>query len=214
MSVRLLCHYEIFAQISRTDDNTHTMKKITLPLFALLFVVPATASAMVSTIIIEDCKAMYPIANNTINFVVENTGHDPRQFLIRRCINTARQSAITEQQIERQHIRDAARYDRSAANVLQLRTENENYIQDAIRRQNVKRGRFRSRTNLLNAQIFIEGRQNRRSIIRTTEGLDRINAIRRNLRQNNLPDPCISVRAIGNARNPCKNYGSEAGTTN
>jgi hypothetical protein len=190
------------------------MKKLTLPLFALLFVVPATASAMVSQTVIEDCKKMYPIANNTINFVTENTGHDPRQFLIRRCINTARQALRTGQQIERQQIRDAARYDRSAANIMQLRTENENYIQDAIRRQNVKRGRFRSRTNLLNTEILFEGRQSRRSIIRQTEGLDRINAIRRNLRQSNLPDPCTSVRAIRQFNNPCRDYGSEAGTTN
>jgi hypothetical protein len=190
------------------------MKNLILPLFVILFLIPMSASAMLSESIINDCKSTYTLNSGNINFVEEKTGHDPRQFLIRRCISTARQAVITEQQIERQHIRDAARYDRSAANVLQLRTENENYLQDAIRRQNVKRGRFRSRTNLLNTQILFEGRQSRRSIIRTTEGLDRINAIRRNLRQNNLPDPCISVRAIGNARNPCKNYGSEAGTTN
>jgi len=95
---------------------------------------------------------------------------------------------------------------------MQLRIENENYLQDAIRRQNVKRGRFRSRTNLLNPQPFIEGRQSRRSIIRSTEGLDRINAIRRNLRQSNLPDPCISVRAIRQFNNPCRDYGSRAGS--
>lgn len=188
------------------------MKNLTLPLFAVLFLLPSTASAMLSQSIIDDCKATYTLNSHNINFVEEKTGHDPRQFLIRRCISTARQALVTQQQIERQHIRDAARYDRSAANVMQLRTENENYLQDAIRRQNVKRGRFRSRTNVLNTQIFIEGRQSRRSIIRNTEGLDRINAIRRNLRQNNLPDPCTSVRAIRQFNNPCKDYGARAGS--
>jgi hypothetical protein len=189
------------------------MKNLTLPLFALLFLIPMSASAMLSESIINDCKSTYTLNSGNINFVEEKTGHDPRQFLIRRCITTARKALATEQRIERQHIRSAARYDRSAANVMQLRIENENYLQDAIRRQNVKRGRFRSRTNVLNTEILFEGRQSRRSIIRNTEGLDRINAIRRNLRQNNLPDPCTTVRAIRQFNNPCRDYGSEAGTT-
>ncbi len=146
---------------------------------------------------IERCKSLYNVQTST--------SQDPRQFLIRRCITTARQKMRTAQQVERQQIRAASRYDQSAARTQQLRTENENYLQDAIRRQNLKISRFRSRTNVLSPQIFYEGRQSRRSIIRETEGLDRINAIRRNLLRSNLPDPCITVRVISSANNPCKN---------
>ena len=188
------------------------MKNLTLPLYAILFLIPMSASAILSESIINDCKSAYTLNSGNINFVEEKTGHDPRQFLIRRCISTARKALAAENRVERQQVRDASHYDRSAANVMQLRIENENYLQDAIRRQNVKRGRFRSRTNLLNTQILFEGRQSRRSIIRNTEGLDRINAIRRNLRQNNLPDPCTSARVISKFNNPCRDYGSRAGS--
>ncbi|PIR53681.1 hypothetical protein COU75_04715 [Candidatus Peregrinibacteria bacterium CG10_big_fil_rev_8_21_14_0_10_42_8] len=213
MSLELFCHYQIVAGHVKNRDNSF-MKKIILPLFSLLFFVPSTASAMLSDAVIDECKAKYPIRDYSVNFIQEKTGADPRQFFIRRCITNARKSFVKEQQIEHQQVRSAVRYNRSAANVMQLRIENENYIQDAIRRQNVKRARFRARTNTLNTQLLLEGRQSRRSIVRSTEGIDRINAIRRNLRQNNLPDPCTSVGAIRQFNNPCKDYGSKAGTTN
>lgn len=185
------------------------MKKYTLLVLAL-FLLPGTALADLSIDEkIEECKAKYTLRNFTLNSNAEYTGHDPRQFLIRRCITTARQAMRTQQQIERQQIRAAARYDRTAARVQQLRTENENYIQDAIRRQTVKISRFRSRTNVLDPDIFYEGRRSRRSIVRESEGLDRINAIRRNLRQQNLPDPCVSVRVL-RYNSPCQVDGSSS----
>ena len=103
------------------------MKNLTLPLFAILFLIPMSASAILSESIINDCKSAYTLNSGNINFVEEKTGHDPRQFLIRRCISTARKALAAENRVERQQVRDASHYDRSAANVMQLRIENENY---------------------------------------------------------------------------------------
>ncbi|MDP6561920.1 MAG: hypothetical protein QF793_03270 [Candidatus Peribacteraceae bacterium] len=187
------------------------MKRIGLIFVGILLFAPRASAQTVSNTIIDDCKALYPLETTEINFVTESTGHDPRQFLIRRCITTERKRILNERRTERQRIRDASHYDRSAARTQQLRAESENYLQDAIRRQNLKEQRFRSRTNLLSPDIFYEGRRSRRSIIRAAEGIDRINAIRRNLRAADRPDPCTSIGAIRQFNNPCRNYGSVRG---
>jgi len=176
-----------------------------------ILIAPSALAQTVSTDVVEMCKGMYPLPTLNINDEVESTGHDPRQFLIRRCITNERKKLINQRSVERQQIRDAAHYDRSAANVQRVRVTSENYLQDAIRRQNVKEQRFRSRTNLLDPDIFRAGRRSRREIVREAEGIDRINAIRRSLRSNNLPDPCLSVGAIRQFNNPCSNYGSRSG---
>lgn len=190
------------------------MKRFGILLIGIFLFAPMASAQTISTEVTEKCKAKYPIRTYTSNSNIEATGADPRQFLIRRCITDERKKVLNTNRAERAQIRAAARYDRSAARSQQLRIENENYIQDAIRRQNLKQSRFRSRTNLLNTQIFYEGRQSRRSIVRESEGIDRINAIRRNLRAKDLPDPCTSVGAIRQFNNPCSNYGSKAGRTN
>jgi len=172
---------------------------------------PSALAQPVSNDIVATCKAMYPLPTLYINDEVESTGHDPRQFFIRRCITNERKKLINQRSAERQQIRDAAHYDRSAANVQRVRVTSENYLQDAIRRQNVKEQRFRSRTNLLGQDIFREARRSRREIVREAEGTDRINAIRRSLRSSDLPDPCLSVGAIRQFNNPCSNYGSRSG---
>ena len=197
--------------MSKIDETIILMIRIGLIFVGIFTLVPSAAAQTVSSDIIESCKAKYPIPTITINFVEETTGHDHRQFLIRRCITTERKAILSRRKVERQRIRDAAHYDRSSARTQQYRTESENYLQDAIRRQNLKMQRFRSRTNLLNPEIFYEGRRSRRSIIRETEGLDRINAIRRSLRASDLPDPCLTVGAIRQFNNPCNNYGSRSG---
>lgn len=186
------------------------MKRSSLLLVGLLLFAPSVHAEIVSDEVQEMCKAKYPLPTRVINSNVEATGHDPRQFLIRRCITDERKRLISLQRAEREQVRATARYDRSAARTQQLRIENENYVQDAIRRQNLKESRFRSRTNLLGQEIFYEGRRSRRSIIQQEEGLDRINAIRRNLRAADLPDPCTQVRAIRQFNNPCKDYGSQS----
>lgn len=209
----VLCHYQILAHRGSLLKNEVLMKRIGLLLIGTLLIAPSVHAQTVSDDIIAQCKAMYPIREYTTNTntSIEKTGADPKQFLIRRCITEQRKKILNERRAERAQIRAAARYDRSAAQTQQLRIENENYIQDAIRRQNLKESRFRSRTNLLDPDIFYEGRRSRRAIIRDTEGLDRINAIRRNLRSQNLPDPCTSVGAIRQYNNPCSDYGSRAG---
>jgi hypothetical protein len=168
---------------------------------------------MVTNDVVELCKAQYPIPSLTINSNVESTGHDPRQFLIRRCITVERKKIISKRYADRQRIRDAAHYDKSAARTNALRKRSENNLQDAIRRQNVKEQRFRSRTNLINPDIFRVGRRSRRQIIRDAESIDRISVIRRLQRARNLPDPCLNVRAIRKINNPCRNYGSQRGGT-
>ncbi|MBT4120058.1 MAG: hypothetical protein HOG89_05570 [Candidatus Peribacter sp.] len=189
------------------------MKRLGLIFVGMILIAPAAHAQTVSADVTEMCKAKYPLPTLEINFVSEGTGHDPRQFLIRRCITTERKRILSERRAQRQQIRDAAHYDRSAARTHQYRIESENNLQDAIRRQNLKEQRFRSRTNLLDPEIFYEGRRSRRSIIRATEGLDRINAIRRSLRAADRPDPCLSVGAIRQFNNPCRNYGSRSGRT-
>lgn len=174
-------------------------------LVALLFAPAVFAAGEVE----QTCEEKYPIpTNRSINFVEEKTGHDPRQFLLRRCIQNERKKLINERRAERQQLRDAARYDKSAARSQQLRIENENGTQDAIRRQNLKEQRFRSRTNTLDRTPFYEARQTRRSLIRGTEGVDRINAIRRRLMSTDQVDLCTTVGAIRKFNNPCSRYGS------
>ena len=187
------------------------MKRIGLIFIGMFVFAPSVGAQTVSSGIIDECKAQYPLPTLEINFVEESTGHDPRQFLIRRCISNARKEILSQRRVERQRIRDAAHYDRSAARTQQYRIKSENYLQDAIRRQHLKMRRYRSRTNLLNPEIFYEGRRSRREIIRAAEGIDRINAIRRSLRSKNLPDPCLTVGAIRQFNNPCSNYGSRSG---
>lgn len=186
------------------------MKKYLL-ILAGVFIAPHASAQMVSSDIVDMCRAKYPVPQFEINDVQESTGHDPRQYLVRRCITKERKKILNQRRVERQRTRDAAHFDRSSARTQQIRTESENYLQDAIRRQNLKEQRFRSRTNLLNPEIFYEGRRSRRSIIRATEGLDRINAIRRSLRADDLPDPCLSIGVIRQYNNPCRNYGSVRG---
>ena len=187
------------------------MSRMYIIFVGILLYAPSAFAQTVSNDVVKTCKAMYPLPTLNINFVEESTGHDPRQFLIRRCITNERKRIISARRTERQRIRDAAHYDRSAARTQQYKERSENYLQDAIRRQNVKEQRFRSRTNLIDADIFRAARRSRRLIIRETEGLDRINAIRRSMRSRNLPDPCLTVGAIRQFNNPCRNYGSTSG---
>ena len=182
-------------------DNDLPMKRMLL-FIGLLIAIPSTVHAGIA----EDCKAKYPLPEREINFVEERTGHDPRQFLIRRCITKERKRMVNERRMERDQVRKAAHFDKSAAQAQKLRMKTEHYIQDAIRRQLVKTRRFRSRTNVLDAKLFREARSSRRSIIRQAEGHDHINAIRRSLRSRNLADPCLTVGAI-RYNNPCKDYG-------
>ena len=187
------------------------MMRMSLIFIGIILFVPIASAQMVTNDAVEKCKAMYPLPTLSINSNVESTGHDPRQFLIRRCISNERKKIINNRRASRQLIRDAAHFDRSAAQTNRLRIRSENYLQDAIRRQNLKRRRFRSRTNLIDADIFREGRRSRRMIIRDAEGIDRINAIRRTMRAKNLPDPCLSIAAIRQFNNPCRNYGRVRG---
>jgi len=152
---------------------------------------------------------MYPLPTLEINFVTESTGHDPRQFLIRRCISQKRKVLAGERRVERERIRETARYNRSSANIQRVRKGHDSYIRNALRRQYTRKTQFRTRTNSLDPDSFRESRRSRRAIIREAEGLDRINAIRRNTRAKNLPDPCASVGAIRQFNNPCRDYGSD-----
>ncbi|MCA9371072.1 MAG: hypothetical protein KC680_03885 [Candidatus Peregrinibacteria bacterium] len=147
----------------------------------------------------QTCEEKYPISR---------TESSPRQFLLRRCIQNERKKLINERQAERQQMRDAARYDKSAARSQALRTLSENTTQDAIRRQNLKEQRFRARTNTIDKTPFYEARQSRRSLIRGTEGVDRINAIRRKMMSTQQIDPCTTVAAIRKFNNPCSRYGT------
>lgn len=187
------------------------MKRLSLIVVGILFA-PSAFAESASADAVSNCKAMYPLPTLSINFVQESTGHDPRQFLIRRCISNQRKKIMAQRQITRQQIRATSRYDRSAARTQAYKIKSENYLQDAIRRQNLKEQRFRSRTNQLDPEIFRDSRRSRREIVRQAEGLDRINAIRRNLRSKNLPDPCKTVGAIRQFNNPCRNYGSSRGS--
>lgn len=186
------------------------MKRLSLIVVGILLA-PSAFAETTSTDAIAKCKAMYPLPIFNINSNTESTGHDPRQFLVRRCISKERKRIISQRQITRQQIRATSRYDRSSARTQAYRIKSENYLQDAIRRQNLKEQRFRSRTNQLDPEIFKESRRSRREIVKQAEGLDRINAIRRNLRSKNFPDPCLSVGAIRQFNNPCRNYGSTSG---
>ena len=181
------------------------MKHFALGFLALtVLATAAPASAMAE----EECKAMYPIPNRTVNGIDENTGHDPRAFLIRRCLAKVRAEKRKAAFVERQQIRAAARYDKTSAVVQQRRIKSEDYTQDAIRRQLLKQSRFRSSTHTLDRTQFYEARQSRRSLIRGEEGVDRINAIRRRLMNTKGVDPCTSVLAIRKFNNPCSRYGS------
>lgn len=94
-------------------------------LLALLFTPSVYAVGEVE----QTCEEKYPISR---------TESSPRQFLLRRCIQNERKKLINERQAERQQMRDAARYDKSAARSQALRTLSENTTQDAIRRQTLR----------------------------------------------------------------------------
>lgn len=156
----------------------------------------------------EECKAMYPLPQRTVNGVEEKTGHDPRAFLVRRCIAKVRAEKRKAQHVERQQLRATSRFDKTSASVQKRRKEIENYTQNAIRRQILKKARFRSSTHTLDRTQFYEARQTRRSLIRGEEGYDRIQAIRRRLMDTRGVDPCTNVRVISKFNNPCSRYGS------
>ncbi len=152
----------------------------------------------------QECIDMYPLPDREINFVSENTGHDPRAFLIRRCISKIRKQRANERAGQRRQARAAAHFDASAAKATLRRKKTEDYIQGAVRRQILKKSRFRSSTHTLDRASFYKARYSRRSLVRETEGLDRINAIRRRLMKDKAIDLCTTVKAIRKFNNPCR----------
>ena len=177
-------------------------------LSAVFFVPSALAEDPVAL-----CKAMYPLPERKINFVEEKTGHDPRQFLIRRCISDERKKMASERRTERQKVRDTARFNRSAAKARQLQDRRDKGLHRDLGQQQQKRERLRVAPHRLSKSVFQNQRASRRAIVHEAEGGDRINAIRRRLRRKNLPDPCANIGAIRSFNNPCRDYGSRAGRT-
>ena len=160
---------------------------------------------------VATCKAMYPLPERNINFVEEKTGHDPRQFLIRRCITQERKKMSNERRAERQKIRETARFNKSADRAKRIQDRRAKGISRDLSQQQAKKQRLRVAPHRLGNSVFQSQRASRRGIIREAEGIDRINAIRRRLRARGADDPCENVGAIRRFNNPCKNYGSRAG---
>lgn len=177
------------------------MKRFSFLLIGILLVAPQIASASDA---VATCKAMYPLPTRNINFVEESTGHDPRQFLIRRCITNERKKLSEARRVQRDQIRETARYNRSSARLKQLQDRRDKGLMRDLQQQQSKRERLRVAPHRLGRSEFVKQRASRRAIVREAEGFDRINAIRRRLRQKPLPDPCDSVGVIGKSNNPCK----------
>ena len=159
----------------------------------------------------EMCEAMYPIKDKEINFVSEKTGHDPRQFLIRRCINKERKKIAEQKRIKREESRKNFRSQRAVARMQALEKRLNMGVSRNLDRQEKKRSMLRKDPNRIGQGRFRVDRSSRRAVVRKAEGLDRINSLRRRLRRQNKPDPCESVGAIRRFNNPCKNYGERAG---
>lgn len=175
--------------------------KVTIALFVGLMVF---APSVFASEAVELCKKMYPLPERNINFVEEKTGHDPRQFLIRRCITTERKKIAEQRRVERSNARHTARFNKSSDRAMQIQDRRSKGLTRDLVQQQQYRESLRVAPHRVGRSRFINARASRRSLVRDEEGLDRINAIRRKLKPN-LAELCRTVGAIGKRNNPCRN---------
>lgn len=162
-------------------------------------IVAGTESATIE----ETCRAKYPLKDTTINFVQETTGHNPLQYLYRRCITDAKKKEMEARQQERRQERMDLRTQLQIQQGSVLRKAVESTTKKNVARQQTARFRFRSQTEMQSIQKFVAERRSRRSIIRDAEGYDRVNAILRNLPNTDPAELCKDVKVISGVSNPC-----------
>ena len=173
------------------------MRQLAYGIALALVVAPAAYAAEDN----RSCAEKYPIPNLNINFVEEKTGHNPLQYLLRRCLADERREAAEERRAERRRARKENRLDLGQERSKELLNRSRADISRKLNRIPQTRPYTLDRTD------YNQARRSRRTIVRNAEGFDRINAIRRRLMRTERVDLCTEVQAIGST-SPCFNYGS------
>ncbi len=176
-----------------------------ITIFATLLAAPQITMANEAEL---SCREKYPVKNLTINFVEENTGHNPLQYLYRRCLTDARNKAMEARRIERYNERIEAQRLRRQQNATRLLNISNTRQQQAVERQQNTRRQFQTRDYEESVQQYVDERRSRRSIVNEAEGFDRVNAILRRMTGQQQADLCKSVKVISGVSNPCRRYGS------
>ncbi len=147
----------------------------------------------------EICSVRYPIPVHKINFVEEKTGHDPLQFLFRRCLTQERKTLENTVRIERQMRRISEKGDRTKSFGENLLKDSEEDLDKVLRNQRKRDAKLQKH---LDKTKFIEARQDARSARQKMIGTSRLNTIKLKLRKAEPDYPCQTVKVISKIR-PC-----------